>query len=523
MEEKKKPTWGVTASISEAPPTAADNKLNEELVETLTLQNTFETVEGNTRRKEVLAHVQNVVEEFVRRAGHLKGIAQSTLDVAGGKIFFFGSYALGVHGPKSDIDTLIVVPKFVFMEDFFKVFPTTFRDLSNADDITELVPVEDAFVPIIKMEYRGVSLDLLFASMPTMSSVSKDMITVDRAVLRHLDETTIRSVNGTRVVKELLASVPQPRSFRYALRAIKLWANNRAIYGAVFGYPGGIAWAIMVARICQLYPMACGATILAKFFNLMHKWNWPRPVMLKEHELPEFGLRVWNPAVRLETLRLWTTTNFHQIYPPDSRHLMPVITPAFPAMCSTHTITPSTKQIMMEEFQRADGIVRDVYSGVTTWDALFKRHSFFTKDHKYYLSVIAASRTKEADMTFHGLVQSRVRILVQGIDDGLTGIEVARPYTSGIERVHRCKDEDQVEAVTKGSLNYMIPASEVPEPGTTEDHIIYTMTFYIGLRLPAEKTALDISFITEQFRRKVLDSGLYNEETMSVKVVHTRK
>lgn len=226
MEEKKKPTWGVTASISEAPPTPADNKLNEELVESLTQQNTFETVEGNNRRTEVLAHVQKVVEEFVRRAGKLKGIAQSTLDVAGGKIFFFGSYALGVHGPKSDIDTLIVVPKFVFLEDFFKYFPTIFRELSSADDITELVPVEEAFVPIIKMEYREVSLDLLFASMPTMSSVPKDMVTVDRAVLRHLDETTIRSVNGTRVVKELLASVPQPRSFRYALRAIKLWANS---------------------------------------------------------------------------------------------------------------------------------------------------------------------------------------------------------------------------------------------------------------------------------------------------------
>lgn len=53
----------------------------------------------------------------------------------------------------------------------------------------------------------------------------------------------------------------------------------------------------MVARICQLYPMACGATIVAKFFTLMHKWNWPRPVMLKEHALPEFNLRVWNPAV----------------------------------------------------------------------------------------------------------------------------------------------------------------------------------------------------------------------------------
>jgi poly(A) polymerase len=297
MDEKKKPTWGVTAAISEAPPSEADNKLNDELIDTLTRMNVFETPEGNKRREEVLAHVQKVVEEFVRRAGKQKGLAQSSLDVAGGKIFFFGSYALGVHGPTSDIDTLIVVPKHVYIDDFFKMFPTVFRELSDPKDITELVPVEDAFVPIIKMEYRGVSLDLLFASMPTMSSVPRDMETVDKAVLRHLEETTIRSVNGTRVVKELLASVPQRRHFRYALRAVKLWANRRGIYGAVFGYPGGIAWAIMVARICQLYPMACGATILAKFFNLMHKWNWPRPVMLKEHALPEFGLRVWNPAV----------------------------------------------------------------------------------------------------------------------------------------------------------------------------------------------------------------------------------
>jgi poly(A) polymerase len=229
-----------------------------------------------------------------------------------------------------------------------------------------------------------------------------------------------------------------------------------------------------------------------------------------------------------------------QIYPPDARHLMPVITPAFPAMCSTHTITPSTKQIMMEEFVRADAIVRGVYDGQKSWTALFDHHSFFTKDHKYYLSVIAASRTKEADSTFHGLVQSKVRILVQGIDDGQTGIDIARPFTEGFERVHKCKNEDEVEAVTKGSLDFMIPVSEIPEPGTTQDHIIYTMTFYIGLRLPqgmycrdslhplpltpmVERSTLDISFITNQFRSKITESALYNEETMSVKVVHTRK
>lgn len=53
----------------------------------------------------------------------------------------------------------------------------------------------------------------------------------------------------------------------------------------------------MVARICQLYPYAVGATILSKFFSLMYKWRWPRPVMLKSIEESALGLRVWNPAV----------------------------------------------------------------------------------------------------------------------------------------------------------------------------------------------------------------------------------
>ena len=231
-----------------------------------------------------------------------------------------------------------------------------------------------------------------------------------------------------------------------------------------------------------------------------------------------------------------------QISPGDARHLMPVITPAFPAMCSTHSITISTKQVMMEEFQRADRIVRDVYAGRKSWATLFDRHSFFTQDHKYYLSVVAASRSKEDNSTFSGLVQSKVRILVTGIDEGQTGIDVARPYNDSFERYHRCRTEEQVEEVKKGSLDYMISSSEAPEALTPEETIMYTTTFYIGLTLPlgmtppqrssscrsstdkgTERSTLDISYPAEQFKGKVTDSNLFNSDTMSIRVVHTRK
>ena len=75
---------------------------------------------------------------------------------------------------------------------------------------------------------------------------------------------------------------------------------------------------------------------------------------------------------------------------------MPVITPAFPSMCSTHTIMHSTKQTMLSEFKRAHETLLSIQAGKKTWLDLLERHSFFTKDHKYYLSIIAACRDKES-------------------------------------------------------------------------------------------------------------------------------
>lgn len=177
-------------------------------------------------RVAVIEHLQKVVEEFVRRVCKQKGLPQSTIDSAGGKVFTFGSYALGVHGPTSDIDTLVVGPKYVSIDDFFATFPTTFKEMSRTEDIEEFVPVEEAHVPIIKMEYSGVSVDLIFASLPKMSSIPKDMATIEKKNLEGLSESATRSVNGTRVTKELLAAVPPGTAFRHALRAIKLWSNR---------------------------------------------------------------------------------------------------------------------------------------------------------------------------------------------------------------------------------------------------------------------------------------------------------
>jgi poly(A) polymerase len=47
---------------------------------------------------------------------------------------------------------------------------------------------------------------------------------------------------------------------------------GRAIYSNVNGFLGGVAWSMLVARICQLYPNAIAGAIVSRFFIIMYQW-----------------------------------------------------------------------------------------------------------------------------------------------------------------------------------------------------------------------------------------------------------
>jgi len=373
--------------------------------------------------------------------------------------------------------------------------------------IQELTPVPDAFVPIIKLELSGISIDLIFARLE-LPSVPPNLTLKDTSILRGLEERDLRSLNGTRVTDEILELVPQQKTFRTALRAIKLWAQRRAIYANIMGFPGGVAWAMLVARVCQLYPHATGSVIIAKFFFIISTWSWPQPILLKNIEDGPLHVRVWNPS----------------LYTGDKFHLMPIITPAYPSMCATHNITMSTKTIILRELKRGREITDKIFMGQLQWKDLFTKHTFFSDGYKYYLSVIASSRTQEAQHIWSGLVESKVRTLVASLETQ-DSIAVARPFNKGFERVHHCRDEDEIDAALNGDLKYQATDVKTETTDAVKDpkhaaaaqgdadgmampngdggpiangndkHTIYTTTYYVGLEIAQGK------FLKKRYRQ----------------------
>jgi poly(A) polymerase len=83
-----------------------------------------------------LGRLAALIKRFVRKISLARGLSEAAADAAGGKIFTFGSYRLGVHGPGTDIDTLCVVPKHVSREDFFEILEPMLLETEGVTEVS---------------------------------------------------------------------------------------------------------------------------------------------------------------------------------------------------------------------------------------------------------------------------------------------------------------------------------------------------------------------------------------------------
>ncbi|KAK6904611.1 poly(A) polymerase [Kwoniella mangroviensis CBS 10435] len=507
---------GVTPPISTDPPKENDVKSSEALMGDLVSLNQFESEQERKVRERLLSNIAQLVTKFVHDVSIKSGMSEKVASEAGGRIYTSGSYRLGVHGPGSDIDTICVCPRHIYKEHFFGEF----QDMLRAwPAVTEISAVPSAFVPVMKTVISGVEVDLLFARVNLAEAGDKLDIEKDE-ILRGVDDASQRSLNGPRVTDMILNLVPDVATFRTALRTIRLWAKRRGIYSNVLGFPGGVAWALLTARICQLYPTAAPATIVGKFFPIYYQWSWPQPVILKKIETGPSNMQhsVWNPKLDRR----------------DMAHRMPVITPAYPSMCSTHNITASTMSIIKKEMLRAMQITDEILKNPgSSWMGLFERADFFSM-YKTYVHVVASASTSEGIKDWSGMVESRIRTLVQDLEN-TDNILTAHPQVGGISNVFYCLTEEEQAAASQGEVSpelmnrkeedikdVQLKEGENGDDAGAGARKIWTKNFFIGLEIEKKpkdgqgSRVLNLFYPSKRFCSACQGWDKYNEMEMSV-------
>ncbi|TYZ57220.1 hypothetical protein PybrP1_001437 [[Pythium] brassicae (nom. inval.)] len=425
--------------------------------------------------------VQRLVDHWLRGAFGSEQEATATLLLG-------GSWHLKVGLADSDLDIVTLLPSFVTSELFFGSLFEFLRD--DAPCVRKIVAMKKAAMPILAFQLNGIRVDLLFArySQPV---VPKHVPIHSDQVLVGMDATSIRALSVPRVASLVLELVPNGSTFRSCLRIVRLWAKRRGVYSSKAGFLGGISWTVLVAFVCQMFPKAAVSSVVHRFFAIFSSWRWPTPVLIsKPYEAPE-----------LESCAQWSPQrNLH-----DRSHVMPIITPGFPAVNSSVNVNASTLRILQEEFARGKQIMDEMQakglSSPAVWHKLFAPTEFMVR-YDHYVVVELRAGDEDALSEWANFVASRTRKLVETLQ-----------HTSPIESVHPLPElvkpalplsssssgaGDTSDACGYFLIGYTVSSSSqralTPEPvAAAESCVLPAVRYFLGTELGsgclAERTA----------------------------------
>eukprot|EP01018_Ginkgo_biloba_P034821 Gb_24236 [translate_table: standard] len=191
--------YGVTKPISVLGPLELDLQKTLDLKKILVSVELYESNEHAALREEVLGQIDQIVKLWVKQITQDKGYIEHMVEESNTKVFTFGSYCLGVHGPTVDIDTLCVGLAYANQEEDF--FILLHNILAKMLEVIELHDVLDAHVPVMKFKFWGISVDLSYANI-FLHVILEDLdISQDLSIFRWQESLSIMRQGGIKTLR----------------------------------------------------------------------------------------------------------------------------------------------------------------------------------------------------------------------------------------------------------------------------------------------------------------------------------
>ncbi|GBG31687.1 PolyA polymerase [Hondaea fermentalgiana] len=394
------------AELDVQAPTKEDEERTAELQAFIDDVAPLETKEQQRVRLTLLENLRDMLNAWVLNKLEEKHvIVELEEGELAGRVFVSGSYRLGVNTRGSDIDTICTIPMSLSREEFFSEEDGMVQLLRARPEVSYVNPVTGARVPIIEVVWNDIELDVLCAviNRPRVPQRPEDLL--DDQILVGMDDVSQITLNGPRVTELISNLVPKAKPYKLVLRCVRYWAKQRGVYSNKIGFLGGVNWAILVAFVCQVYPAAAPSRLLTEFFELYKVWQWPTEIRLcHPYEVDGLNADQWE----------------HR-----PGELMPIITPAYPCMNSSYTVSKYTLRIMTEEFVRGAKLCKNVRlpgpdsKGVagtgSIWAPVFRRTEFFVRFGTYFV-IKATAPTDDQLNRWSGWIEARTRKLLEELD-----------------------------------------------------------------------------------------------------------
>ncbi|WP_199315623.1 poly(A) polymerase [Aerosakkonema funiforme] len=282
-------------------------------------------------------------------------------------LHLLGSARLGVQTLHSDIDAMCLIPADLSASAFLESVQQKLQDLCE-----KAILVEDAIVPVLRMQIEGVGLDLLVAR--TTHDIAK-LKKLQEALPEKFDPVSWKAVLGCLEADAIVQNVSQRlpfESFQKLLRAVRGWARSRQIHGNAWGFLGNFTWALLAAWSCQNYPqdMTFPETenLLVHFFQNLSQHDWIQPISLSE------------------------AGRNYRVLPRD---WLPIITAIEPCQNSARNVSRSTAKILQSEFDRAAKLAEQALAGKISWESIFEIIDLHTQTPQFL--VLTATTANEND------------------------------------------------------------------------------------------------------------------------------
>ena len=261
------------------------------------------------------------------------------------------------------------------------------------------------------------------------------------------------------------------------------------------GYVTGISLAILVAKICQLYPLLKPNKLVQKFFQFYSIWNWDEfPVKIDE-------IRTYDNMERFNELQWYDPKSeigeekITQRRKDEFTSPMMVITPAFPVMNATKKVTKTHLNVMKEQLNIGKDIVMNK---PVDWSKLFEKIDFFN-DYNNFIEVNIVANDENEFYRWKGLIESQIIVLTRGLENRLDyedhprGVQL-HPYP--VEFPKQDKDFKYCSCFYFG-LKFQKPPTEVTKDSQEYIDLFETILEFIGKMVQRKK---DGQFVTANLK-----------------------